>query len=119
MPRVRSTPATRQRRKKWLKQAKGYWGRRSTLYKKAREAVMKAWADAYKDRRRRKREMRKLWIIRINARAREYGLPYGKFMEGLRRSGVQINRKMLADLAIRDAQSFESLVKTAKDSLNN
>ncbi len=118
MPRVKSTPSSRRRRKKWLKYAKGYWGRRSILYRTAREAVMKAWACAYRDRRRRKRDMRRLWIIRINAKAREYGLSYSRFMDGLRKAEVDINRKMLADMAIRDEHSFESLVKTAKDFLN-
>lgn len=119
MPRVKSTPARRRRRKKWLKLAKGYWGKRSTLYRTAREAVMRAWASAYRDRRKRKREMRKIWIIRINAKAREYGLSYSKFMKGLRKGGVDINRKMLADMALKDPHSFKSLVETAKDFLNN
>lgn len=80
---------------------------------------MRAWASAYRDRRKRKREMRKLWIIRINAKARESGLSYSRFMQGLRRGGVLINRKILADLALTDEHSFKSLIKTAKDSLNN
>ncbi len=119
MPRVKSTPVSRRRRRKWLKQAKGYWGRRSTLYRTAREAVMRAWASAYRDRRKRKRDMRKLWIIRINAKAREHGLSYSKFIEGLRKGGVKINRKILADLAVKDERSFKSLVETAKNSLKN
>jgi large subunit ribosomal protein L20 len=80
---------------------------------------MKAWASAYKDRRRRKREMRKLWIIRINAKAREYGLSYSRFMLGLRREGIVINRKMLAEMAVSDADSFKALADRAKNSLSN
>jgi len=80
---------------------------------------MRAWASAYRDRRKRKRVMRRLWIIRINAKTREYGLSYSKFMEGLRRGGVNINRKMLADMAVKDDQSFRSLVEAARNSLNN
>ncbi len=118
MPRVKSSPSTRRRRKKWLKEAKGYWGRRSVLYRTAREAVMKAWASAYKDRRRRKREMRKLWIIRINAKAREHGLSYSRFMHGLRQEGIAINRKMLAEMAVSDGDSFRTLADRVKNSFN-
>lgn len=119
MPRVRSTPTRRRRRKKWLTLSKGYWGKRSILYRTAREAVMRAWASAYRDRRKKKRVMRKLWIMRINAKTREYGLSYSMFMQGLRRGGVNLNRKMLADMAINDEHSFKSLVETAKGSLNS
>jgi large subunit ribosomal protein L20 len=113
MPRAVSGPVKHGRTKKILKQAKGYRGGRSKLYRTAREAVMKAGLYAYRDRRARKRDFRKLWIARINARARQSGLSYSAFMSGLQKAGVIINRKMLSDVAVRDDAAFDSLVKIA------
>ncbi|NLK08716.1 MAG: 50S ribosomal protein L20 [Firmicutes bacterium] len=119
MPRVRSSVASRARRKKTLKLAKGYYGSRSKLYRPANEQVMKSLAYAYRDRRRRKRDFRKLWITRINAAARINGLSYSRFISGLRNSGLEINRKMLAELAVNDAEAFSQLVDVAKQGLPN
>lgn len=119
MPRARSGVVTRKRHKKILKLAKGYRGARSKLYRVANQAVMKALAYAYRDRRQRKREFRKLWIARINAAARSNGLSYNRFINGLKRAGVDINRKMLADLAVNDTEAFSQLVEVAKSKLNS
>ncbi len=112
--RIKRGTQKNRRHKKYLKEAKGYRGSRSTLYRPAREAVEKAYANAYRDRRRKKREFRKLWITRINAGARQNGLSYSEFMTGLRRMEVQLNRKVLADMAIRDSQGFAKLAEMAK-----
>ncbi|MBO2519894.1 MULTISPECIES: 50S ribosomal protein L20 [Limnochorda] len=114
MARVKGGPTTRRRRKRILKQAKGYWGRKSTLYRVAKEQVMKSLQYAYRDRRTRKRDFRRLWIARINAAARMNGLTYSQFMDGLRKAGVEVDRKILADLAVNDAATFSQLVETAK-----
>lgn len=106
------------RHKKYLKLAKGYRGSRHTLYRTARETVERALAFAYRDRKQKKREFRKLWIARINAGAREHGLKYSQLMNGLKKAGVEVNRKVLADLAVREKASFAKLVDTAKASLN-
>jgi len=118
MPRVRGGAVTRRRRKKILKFAKGYWGRKSKAFRPANEQVLKSLSYAYRDRRVRKRDFRRLWISRINAGARQNGLSYSRFMHGLKLADVQVNRKMLADLAVHDAEAFEQLVSKAKEALN-
>jgi len=117
LPRVKRGVRARKRHKKVLKLAKGYFGSRGKLFRPARETVMKALWYAYRDRRVRKREFRRLWIARINAAARKDGLSYSRFMCGLKQAGVQVNRKMLADLAVRDAGAFSQLVRQARESL--
>lgn len=117
MTRAVSGTITRRRHKKILKLAKGYWGGRHRLYRPANEVVLRGLWNAYRDRRNRKRDFRRLWIQRINAGARLHGLSYSRFMGGLRRAGVAVNRKMLADLAVRDAQAFGRLVAVARRSL--
>lgn len=119
MPRARSGVVTRKRHKKILKLAKGYRGSRSKLYRVANQAVMKALVYSYRDRRQRKRDFRKLWIARINAAARNNGLTYSRFINGLRQAGVDINRKMLADIAVNDREAFSRLVEMAKSKLNS
>ncbi|HIE08917.1 MAG TPA: 50S ribosomal protein L20 [Armatimonadetes bacterium] len=114
---MRVKSPTRKRHKKILKMAKGFFGKRKKCYRLAKQAVMKALMHAYEDRRRRKRELRRLWIVRINAAVREHGLSYSRFMEGLRKAGVEVNRKMLADLAVNDKERFAELVKIASDHL--
>ena len=113
MPRVSTNVARLKRKNQILKQAKGYFGRRKNLYKTAKEAVERARRYAYRDRKNRKREFRRLWIIRINAAARMNGLSYSRFMNGLKRAGIEIDRKVLADLAIREPQAFEQLASAA------
>ncbi len=114
MPRVKHSVSTRKRRKKILKLAKGYFGSKSKLFRVANQQVMKSLAYAYRDRKVRKRDFRKLWITRINAAARNNGLSYSRFMNGLKKAGVAVNRKMLADLAVNDPAAFSSLVKIAQ-----
>jgi len=114
MSRVRGAPSSRRRRKKILKAAKGYRGARSKLIRTATESVHRAGQYAYRDRKRRKGDMRRLWIIRINAGARMYGLTYSRFMHGLREANVEVDRKMLADMAVNDMSGFEKLVTIAK-----
>ncbi len=114
MPRVkRSVPAHR-RHKRVLEMAKGFRMAHGKLFRPANEAVLHSLAYAYRDRKQRKRDLRQLWIARINAAARAQGVPYNQLMDGLKRAGVQINRKMLADLAVRDQESFGALVEVAK-----
>jgi large subunit ribosomal protein L20 len=115
--RVKRGKTAHKRHKKYLKMAKGYRGGRSKLYRTARETVERALVYAYRDRKQRKREFRKLWIMRINAAARQNGLSYSKFMRGLSLAGVEINRKVLADLAVREKDSFAKLAETAKTNL--
>lgn len=117
MPRVKGGNVARKRRKKVLKLAKGYFGSKHLLYRTANEQVMKSLAYAYRDRKQRKREFRKLWIARINAAARMEGMSYSRFINGLTKAGVEVNRKMLADIAVNDAEGFKSLVNLAKDAL--
>lgn len=117
MARIKKGVTAHRRHKKILKLARGYWGARHRLYRPANEAVMKALWYAYQHRRQRKGEFRRLWIARINAAARAQGLSYSRFMSGLRRAGVEINRKLLADLAVRDQGAFAALVETAKSGL--
>jgi large subunit ribosomal protein L20 len=117
MARVKRSVNARARHKKVLKQAKGYRGRRKNVYRVATQAVTKAAQYAYRDRRQRKRQFRALWIIRINAGARRCGLSYSRLMSGLRRAAVVIDRKVLADLAVRDFAAFERLADQAKEAL--
>lgn len=114
MPRVTNSPASRRRRKKVLKQAKGYRGARSKLLRTASNAVDRALQYAYRDRRQKKRNFRALWIARINAAARQHGLTYSRFMAGLKRDGIDINRKVLANLAVTDANAFAALAERVK-----
>ena len=114
MPRVKRSVPSRRRHKKILKLAKGYRMTHRTLFRPANEAVLHALEYAYRDRRARKRDMRKLWIARINAASRNQGMPYNQFMHGLKLAGVNINRKMLAEIAVRDAQSFTELIEVAR-----
>ncbi|MFC4075727.1 50S ribosomal protein L20 [Salinithrix halophila] len=118
MARVKGGTVTRRRRKKVLKLARGYFGSKHALFKTAKQQVMKSLMYAYRDRRQKKRDFRKLWITRINAAARMNGLSYNKLMFGLKQAGVDINRKMLADLAINDEKAFTELAKLAKDKVN-
>ena len=114
MPRVKGGTVTRKRRKRVLKLAKGYYGSKHTLYKVANQQVMKSLQYAYRDRRQKKRDFRKLWITRINAAARMNGLSYSRLMHGLKVAGIEVNRKMLAELAVSDAKAFAELATVAK-----
>ncbi|MBR2684682.1 MAG: 50S ribosomal protein L20 [Erysipelotrichaceae bacterium] len=118
MPRVKGSVATRARRKKVLKLAKGYFGSKHALYRTAHEQVMHSLKYSYIDRKRLKREMRKLWIARINAAARMNDLSYSQLMHGLKLANVDINRKMLSEIAIHDANGFKNICDTAKKALN-
>ena len=117
MSRVKRGVTAHAAHKKIIKQAKGYYGRRKNVFRAAVQAVEKAGQYAYRDRRQRKRNFRALWIQRINAAARELGLTYGRFINGLGKAGVEIDRKVLADLAVREPEAFRSLVETAKAAL--
>ena len=117
MARIKRGTNNRKRHKKVLKQAKGYYGSKHTLFKTANQAVMKSLAYSYVGRKRRKRDFRKLWIARINAATRMHDLSYSKFMHGLKVAGVDLNRKVLADMAVRDEKEFEKLVELAKNNL--
>ncbi|SFH35114.1 large subunit ribosomal protein L20 [Desulfotomaculum arcticum] len=117
MPRAKSSVVSRKRHKKILKLAKGYRGSKSKLFRVANQQVMKSLVYAYRDRKARKRDFRKLWIARINAAARNNGMSYSRFMNGLKKAGVDINRKMLADLAVNDSRAFGQLVDMAKSKL--
>jgi large subunit ribosomal protein L20 len=112
--RVKRGKAAHKRHKKYLKMAKGYRGARSKLYRTARETVEHALCNAYKDRKRKKRDFRKLWIMRINAAARQHGLSYSRFISGLAQNGVELNRKVLADIAVKDQPGFSRLAELAK-----
>ena len=115
--RVRKAVASRKRRKRLLKQAKGYWGSRSTNLRRAKETVMRALAFSYRDRKNKKRTFRRLWITRINAAVRAYGLSYSRFINGLKKAGVELDRKILADLAVKDSNSFSKIIETSKANL--
>ncbi len=119
MPRVKGGTVTRNRRKKVIKLAKGYYGAKSLLYKVANQAVMKSGMYAYRDRRQKKRDFRRLWITRINAAARINGLSYSRLMHGLKLAGIEVNRKMLAELAVSDTAAFTQLADAAKKAMNN
>ncbi|MDT7922064.1 MAG: 50S ribosomal protein L20 [Thermus sp.] len=114
MPRAKTGVVRRRRHKKILKLAKGYWGLRSKSFRKARETLFAAGNYAHRDRKARKREFRKLWIVRINAACRQHGLNYSSFMNGLKKAGIELDRKVLADLAVREPQAFAELVEKAK-----
>ena len=115
MARVRRSVAGRKKRRKVLKQARGYWGTKTSSYKRAKEQVQRSQRYAYRDRRARKRDFRRLWIIRINAAARENGLTYAELMHGLRLAGVELNRKVLADLAVSEPEAFAGLCDRARN----
>lgn len=117
MPRTKHSVASHKRKKKVLKQAKGFTGGRGKLYRTAQEAVNRSLSYAYRDRRVRKREFRKLWISRINAAARMNGLSYNRFINGLKKSDIEINRKVLSDIAVNDAEGFSRLADIAKEAL--
>ncbi len=114
MPRATNSVARNRRKKKILKQARGQFGARSKLYRTAKNAVERGWAYAYVGRRRKKRDFRRLWIARINAAARANGIPYSRFVCGLKTAGIDLNRKVLADLAVRDPAAFAELAEVAK-----
>ena len=119
MPRVKRGVQAHKRHKKVLKQAKGYYGARSTVYRVAKQAVIKAGQYAYRDRRQRKRQFRSLWILRINAAARMNELSYSKFIHGLDLAGIEVDRKMLADIAVHDMPAFNQLADKAKAALSS
>ena len=110
MSRSVNTVASKARRKKILKAAKGYWGRRSNVWTVAKNAVEKGWTYSYRDRKAKKRDFRKLWIQRINAGAREHGMSYSQFMGNLKKANIELNRKVLADLAMNDPKTFKAIV---------
>lgn len=118
MPRVKGSTIHRARRKKVLDEAKGYFGSKHRLYKTAKEQVMHSGKYAYRDRKQKKRDFRKLWITRINAACRENEISYSKFIDGLNKAGITINRKMLSEIAIDSKENFSALVAIAKDALN-
>ncbi|TET39679.1 MAG: 50S ribosomal protein L20 [Dehalococcoidia bacterium] len=115
MTRVKGGTVTRRRHKKVLKQTKGHRGTRHSLYRVAHESLMKSLSYAYRHRRERKGDFRRLWIVRINAAARQEGLSYSSFLDGLKKAGVEVDRKMLADMAVRDPATFSQLVAIAKE----
>ncbi|MGD9265487.1 MAG: 50S ribosomal protein L20 [Lysobacterales bacterium] len=117
MARVKRGVVARNKHKKVLKQAKGYYGARRKVYRVAKQAVIKAGQYSYRDRRARKRQFRRLWIVRINAAARQFGLSYSRFMDGLNKAGVEVDRKVLADLAVNDIAAFGALAEKAKAQL--
>lgn len=114
MPRATRVPATRRRKKKWLKRAKGFWGGRHRLYRTARETVQRAMAYATRDRKKKRRNYRALWIVRLNAACREHGMSYSRFIAGLKKAKIELNRRSLAELAVRDSDSFGRLVEAVK-----
>ncbi len=114
MPRVKRGTKRRKRRSKILKQAKGYWGARSHNYKTAKEAVERALQYSYRDRRNRKRDFRRLWITRIKAAANNHGISYSRFIKGLKKQGIELDRKILAELAVNSPDTFSQIVKEAK-----
>ena len=118
MPRSTASGARKKRKKKIFKAAKGYFGGRKNLYRVAKDAVEKGWEHAYRDRRKKKRNFRRLWITRINAAARQHDMSYSRFINGLGKAGVELDRKALADLAVRSPDAFAALVDRAKESLD-
>lgn len=119
MAKVKHSVATRKRKKRVLKRTKGFWGDRSKQFQQARRALMHALVYAYRDRRVKKREFRRLWITRLNIACRNSGITYSQFMNALKKAKVNLDRKVLADLAVRDIKAFEKLVEIAKDNKNN
>jgi large subunit ribosomal protein L20 len=113
--RARSPVASRRRRNKTLRQARGYWGRKHSSPRLANEQLMRSGSYAYRDRRARKREFRRLWIVRINAAARREGMTYSQFMHGLKQADVEVDRKMLADIAVRDREAFRRFAELARE----
>jgi large subunit ribosomal protein L20 len=113
--RVKRSVHARKKRRSILKEAKGYWGRKHSSYRFAKEQVQRSGAYAYRDRRNRKRDFRRLWIIRINAGARREGMSYSQLMHGLREAGVEVNRKMLAEIAVNDREAFRRFVELARE----
>lgn len=114
MPRAKCAVARKKRKKRLLKQTEGYWGKRSNVFRRASETYVRAMAFAYRDRKVRKREFRRLWITRISAAVRQHGLSYSRFINGLLKAEVEVNRKMLSELAVSDAQTFGKFVEIAK-----
>ncbi len=114
MPKIKHSVATKRRKKRVLKKAKGFWGDRSKQYQQARRTLMHAMVYAYRDRKVRKREFRSLWIARINAGCRAAGITYSQFMHGLKKAKVDLNRKVLAELAVQDSAAFEQLIELVK-----
>ena len=117
MPRTKGAPPRNRRKKKIFREAKGYFGARKKLYRTAKDAVERGWEHAYRDRRKKKRTFRSLWITRINAAAREHDLSYSRFIFGLRRSGVELDRKALAEIAVKDPEAFARLAEQARETL--
>ena len=117
MPRSTAAVARKRRKKKIFKAAKGYFGGRKNLYKTAKDAVEKGWEHAYRDRKKKKRNFRRLWITRINAAVREHDLSYSRFINGLKGAGIELDRKALADLAVRDPAAFGAIVERVKEDL--
>ncbi|HVU18156.1 MAG TPA: 50S ribosomal protein L20 [Candidatus Didemnitutus sp.] len=117
MARVTNSPASRKRRKKVLKYAKGYFGSKSKLFRYAKEAVQHAWQYAYIDRKKKKANMRGLWIVRLNAACRENGISYSRFIEGLKAAQIELDRRQLSEIAIADPVAFGTLVRKAQDAL--
>ena len=117
MPRTKRSVSAHKKRRKVLDEAKGYWGQKKSSYRRAKEQVIKSGTYSYRDRRARKREFRRLWITRINAGARENGLSYNEFIHGLKQAEIEVDRKMLADLAVREPEVFAQMAARAKDAL--
>ncbi|MEJ2217985.1 MAG: 50S ribosomal protein L20 [Gemmatimonadota bacterium] len=118
MPRVTTAVPRHRKKKRYFRAARGYWGGRSKLWRIAKNAVERGWQYSYRDRKQRKRDFRRLWITRINAAARQNGLSYSRFMNGLKLAGVEVNRKVLADLAVRDPAAFTAVVEQARAKLD-
>jgi len=118
MPRSKGAPARKDRKKKVFREAKGYFGGRKKLYRTAKDAVEKGWEHAYRDRKLKKRNFRSLWVTRINAAARQHELSYSRFINGLKQAGIELDRKALADLAIKDPAAFAALAEQAKERLS-
>jgi len=114
MARATNTPVRLARKRRLMKAAKGFWGARHRQYKVMRETLQRAWAYAYSGRRRKKRDFRRLWIIRVNAASRARGMMYSRFISGLKKAGVELNRKILSEIAIRDPKAFDRLVEVAR-----
>jgi large subunit ribosomal protein L20 len=114
MAKVKHSQATHKRKKRLLKKAKGFWGDRGKQYQQAKRTLMKAWVYAYRDRRVKKRTIRQLWITRINAACRQAGITYSQFIKGLKKAKVSLNRKILADLAVKDSPAFKKLIEIAQ-----
>ena len=119
MPRARSNVTRLKRKKQVMQAAKGAYGGRSKLWKAAKETVERGWRYAYRDRKNKKREFRRLWVVRINAAAHQHGMSYSAFIDGLKKAGLEIDRKILADIAVRDPQAFGAIADAARQALDN